>query len=374
MTSKGVGMAVPDWPNSYGYNMFFFPPSRWVGGIFYEHTHRLIASTVGLMTSILALWLYGRKARGFLRWSGVIFLLVGVLTIAAASSRWTDGVVALAMGAGALAASFFWPSCEPSPKWLRHLGIAAFVAVVLQGVLGGLRVVLYKDQIGVFHALLAQIFLALTCSLALLTSRWWQRVQAARKAEHLSFDPRLRFVFMAATLLIFVQLGLGAAMRHQHAGLAIADFPTAYGKWWPATDPASVAVYNQQRLEVFAANPITSGGIILQMVHRLVAVIILASVGVCAWRGRRSPLPAVRKLTAAWLGVILLQVLLGAATVWSNKAADIATAHVFVGAVSLVIGVLSSLIVSARPLSVSESSFRNVQIPLGEPGPAAAGV
>ena len=57
VTSKGVGMAVPDWPNTYGYNMFFFPVSQWVGGIFYEHTHRLVASAVGLLTSILALWL-----------------------------------------------------------------------------------------------------------------------------------------------------------------------------------------------------------------------------------------------------------------------------------------------------------------------------
>ena len=57
VTSHGVGMAVPDWPNSYGYNLFFFPISQWVGGIFYEHSHRLIASAVGLLTGILTLWL-----------------------------------------------------------------------------------------------------------------------------------------------------------------------------------------------------------------------------------------------------------------------------------------------------------------------------
>src|SRR6266545_1876424 len=70
VTSHGVGMAVPDWPNTYGYNMFLFPPSKWVGGVFYEHTHRLIASSVGLMTSILAVWLFGKNARPFLRWAG----------------------------------------------------------------------------------------------------------------------------------------------------------------------------------------------------------------------------------------------------------------------------------------------------------------
>src|SRR4029077_8367264 len=72
VTSHGVGMAVPDWPNTYGYNLFFFPVSRWVGGIFYEHSHRLLASAVGLMATVLALWLYGKSSRRFLRWTGVI--------------------------------------------------------------------------------------------------------------------------------------------------------------------------------------------------------------------------------------------------------------------------------------------------------------
>src|SRR6516164_10283228 len=63
VTSHGVGMAVPDWPNTYGYNMFLFPVSKWVGGVFYEHSHRLSASAVGLLTTVLALWLYGRNAR-----------------------------------------------------------------------------------------------------------------------------------------------------------------------------------------------------------------------------------------------------------------------------------------------------------------------
>src|SRR2546426_2228665 len=76
VTSKGVGMSVPDWPTTFGYNMFFFPVSKWVGGIFYEHTHRLVASGVGLLTTILALWLWGKKSRLLLRWAGAaVFLL-----------------------------------------------------------------------------------------------------------------------------------------------------------------------------------------------------------------------------------------------------------------------------------------------------------
>src|SRR5947207_2633211 len=72
VTSKGVGMSVPDWPTTYGYNMFFFPISKWVGGIFYEHSHRLIASAVGLLTVILALWLCFKEERRWLRWLGIV--------------------------------------------------------------------------------------------------------------------------------------------------------------------------------------------------------------------------------------------------------------------------------------------------------------
>src|SRR5579859_3660551 len=71
VTSHGVGMAVPDWPTTYGYNMFLFPISQWVGGIFYEHTHRLLASAVGFLTAILAAWLWLKEPRAWLRWLGV---------------------------------------------------------------------------------------------------------------------------------------------------------------------------------------------------------------------------------------------------------------------------------------------------------------
>src|SRR5258706_14622690 len=67
VTSHGAGMFVPDLPNTYGYNMFAFPISKWVGGIFYEHTHRLLASAVGLLTVILVFWLFGKQSRMFLR-------------------------------------------------------------------------------------------------------------------------------------------------------------------------------------------------------------------------------------------------------------------------------------------------------------------
>ena len=343
VTSHGAGLAVPDWPNTYGYNMFLFPLSQWVGGVFYEHTHRLAAAGVGLLTLILALWLYGRNARPVMRWGGVILSLLGVAGALVVPLRWADGAVIGLTGLTAFGVSWVWPRCEPSPKWLRRCGIAALVAVVLQGVLGGLRVVLLKDAIGVFHATLAQLFFALICAIALFTSRWWQ---TARSRIHPAIDHQLSTLFLCATALILGQLALGAAMRHQHAGLAIPDFPLAYGRLWPATDAESVAHYNQQRLEILALNPITGFQIGLQMTHRLLALTILGAVAFTAWSARRAlgGSNLLSRLALTWLGLVLTQALLGAATIWSNKAADIATAHVLVGALALALGSASSII------------------------------
>ncbi|HLH55935.1 MAG TPA: COX15/CtaA family protein [Verrucomicrobiae bacterium] len=368
VTSHGVGMAVPDWPNTFGYNMFFFPFSQWVGGIFYEHSHRLIASATGLATTILALWLHGTKARRLLRWGGVV-VLAGSIAGLAASSHKSDSLVGGITGLCALAGSFFWPNCAPAAPWLRRVGFAAFLAVVLQGVLGGLRVVLFKDQIGIFHAALAQIFFTLICAVALFSSRWWEQrfgspwapAGDAGRTPQTSHSHSTRFVCISlvATSLILIQLVLGATMRHQHAGLSIPDFPTAYGKLWPALDSQSIARYNAQRIEVVDLNPITSLQIVLQMAHRLLAGLILIAVSFGAWSAwtERNGTLYARRLSALWLGLILIQVLLGAATIWSNKAADIATAHVLVGALSLALGCNLSLVLLAERRRFFQSLF-----------------
>ena len=377
VTSHGVGMAVPDWPNTYGYNMFFFPVSQWVGGIFYEHTHRLVASGVGLLTGILALWLYGRTARPFMRWSGLTLLFLGSATSLAFARHWADGLVLGITGTALFGASFVWPRCEPNQRWLRRCGVVAFLAVVLQGVLGGLRVVLYRDAIGIFHATLAQLFFVLICAIALFTSRWWHNLPAPAASRA---DVRLTCFFTATTVLILAQLVLGATMRHQHAGLAIPDFPLAYGKVWPAIDAASVEQYNQQRMEILSVNPITALQIVLQMAHRMFALLILAAVAGSAWSackqlGKEN---FSSKLALAWLVLIFAQVLLGAGTIWSNKAADIATAHVLIGALSLAAGSFLSIVslrnlIPARRLTESSSVARALP-PSPFVAPGASGV
>ncbi len=342
VTSHGVGMSVPDWPNTYGYNLFFFPISKWAGGIFYEHSHRLVASGVGLLTVILAIWLHGRAARPLLRWGGGLLSGAGLGLWGVMPGRWSDAVVVLAVGVAGLAASVVWSGGEPAPKWLRRLGILAVVAVIAQGVLGGLRVTQIRDELGIFHAALAQAFFCLMCAIALFTSPWWAKRRPADTAAARCLAP----CYVTASCLILAQLVLGATMRHQHAGLAIPDFPLAYGKVWPDTDPAAVERYNQRRMEIVAVRPITGFQIELQMAHRLLATVVVAAVFFCAWqtfaRLGRNNLWSV--LTLGWAGLISLQVILGAVTIWSDKAADIATAHVFVGALSLALGSLICIV------------------------------
>jgi cytochrome c oxidase assembly protein subunit 15 len=363
VTSHGVGMAVPDWPNTYGYNMFLFPVSQWVGGIFFEHSHRLIAAFVGLLTAILAGWLWTRETQGRARWLGLgaivfVLVLIGVRRMPVYAALAAGGVVVI----GVALYQF-----GRNARHLRWLGVAALAAVIVQGVLGGLRVVLFKDEIGIFHATLAQMFFVLICAIALFSSRWWNESPTPLTARSFDGDEkqsplawrRLRSVALLTTGLILFQLILGATMRHQHAGLAIPDFPLAYGNLWPDMSTQAVARYNSQRIEVTAANPITSFQIGLQMAHRAMAVAILVCVAGVAWRVQRfgftrPGLPngkssnVLKRLAYAWLGLILVQAGLGAWTIWSNKAADVATAHVLAGALSLVTGALWCIIAFRR--------------------------
>lgn len=342
VTSKGYGLAVPDWPNTYGYNMFFFPPSKWIGGIFFEHSHRLVASGVGFLTMILALWMFGRKSRPVLRWAGIIFVATGLACCFILPAHDKENISLAILGLIGTAASFVWPKCEPAPRFLRVMSACAFLAVVTQGILGGLRVTQLDARIGIFHATLAQLFLVLVSAIALCQTNFWRRLPFQAAPDR----GGLRLCFVAATALVLCQLVLGATMRHQHAGLSIPDFPLAYGKLWPDTSASAIVSYNQTRMEVEGYNPITAFQVVLQMVHRLVALGILGLVGFVAWRTNHflGPRHTLSRAAFLWLGLVLVQVFLGAATIWTGKTADIATAHLACGALCLVTGGLSSII------------------------------
>lgn len=165
VTSHRAGLAVPDWPTTYGQFMFSFPMSKWVGNIFYEHGHRLIASTVGMLTIVLALWLVRAEPR----------------------------------------------------RWVRRLGISALAVVIAQGVLGGLTVkFMLPPPISIAHASLAEAFFCIVVTLAIVTSeKWMQPTQAVQVPE----GRLIRRFALASTVAIYIQIILGATIRHADIGL-----------------------------------------------------------------------------------------------------------------------------------------------------------
>jgi cytochrome c oxidase assembly protein subunit 15 len=155
----------------------------------------------------------------------------------------------------------------------------------------------------------------------------------------------IRTLAIAITLAIYVQLALGATMRHQHRDLSILDFPTANGAWIPDTSATALAKINAWR-DARGLSDVDAFQIWLQMIHRFVALLIaIGVITFCSrvWRDARQ-VPALRKLSMWWIAFLLVQLTLGAWTIWSNKAADIATAHVAVGAIMLSFGVSISAI------------------------------
>jgi cytochrome c oxidase assembly protein subunit 15 len=242
---------------------------------------------------------------------------------------------------------------------VRNLGVIALAGVILQGILGGLRVTMMKDEIGIFHACVAQAFLGLLVVIALVTTNFW-RTLANRHFDSQKFAS-IKALAIAITIAIYVQLALGATMRHQHRDLAIFDFPTANGAWIPDTSAAAVAKINAWR-DAHGFSDVTAFQIWLQMGHRFLALLIAIGVMACAvqalniWVGSarsndlgaapRRPYLILRRLSLLWVALVISQIALGAWTIWSNKAADIATAHVALGAVMLSFGVSISVICS----------------------------
>ncbi len=309
VTSKNVGLAVPDWPTTFGYNMFLFPVSKWIGGILFEHTHRLMGSLVGFLTIILAVWLW---------------------------------------------------LCEDR-RWVRNIGVIALIGVILQGILGGLRVTMMKDQIGIFHACVAQAFLGLLVVIALVTTRFWRSL-ADQDFDSQRFLP-IKTLAVAITVAIYIQLALGATMRHQHRDLAILDFPTANGVWIPDTSATALTKINAWR-DARALSDVTAFQIWLQMAHRFLALIIaIAITAFCARVCREARnFASLKRLSILWVALVFSQIALGAWVIWSNKAADVATAHVALGALMLSFGV-----------SISAICWRISQTQAGRPAAAGPG-
>lgn len=260
VTSTRSGLAVPDWPNTYGHFMFSFPLEKMVGGILFEHGHRMIASVVGMLTVALAIWTWRVDPRQRVRW----------------------------------------------------LAFGAVIVVILQGVLGGVTVLLgLPAPVSVGHAALAQLFFCMTVGLALFTSRGWRTPPVP-----IATDSHLQRLSAITTGLIYIQILLGATMRHREAGLAIPDFPLAFGRVLPPFWSFDIAVHFAHRAGAVVVTVLIIGTLVRVLRHH---------------RGSG----ALVRPASLMLALVGVQVTLGAFVVLTGLQPIVNTAHVVNGALLL---------------------------------------
>lgn len=291
VTSTNSGLSVPDWPTTFGENMFTYPLHKWVGGVQYEHGHRLFATFVGLLMVMLTVTVWRIEKR----------------------------------------------------NWVKILTSFALGAVVLQGVLGGLTVLLkLPPAVSIAHGMLAQSFFCLVTCLALFTSQWWhEKKEIVDRSES---GAVLKY-FLAAVCVVFVQLFFGALLRHTYSGLAIPDFPLSYHQIVPSISEDQLSAYNQQLIALGikhpADRPVMAYQIIIHFIHRSWAYITAIVVFLAGYRLSKSRFSLfMKRLGKVLIGIVMTQFLLGVLTVLTQKSVVITTAHVFLGAVTLMLTVV----------------------------------
>jgi cytochrome c oxidase assembly protein subunit 15 len=277
VTSTGSALAVPDWPLAFGKLI-----PKLEGGVRFEYGHRVAAGLVSVLTLGLALW------------------------------AWRD---------------------EPR-AWVRKLAFAAFGLVIVQAVLGGITVLLELPLlIAVTHAATAQAFFCLIVTLATVTNPSFPPGPSEPLA---TAHPGLAKLASITTAAIYVQIIIGAVMRHLGAGLAIPDFPLAFGRVIP---------------------PLDSGFVLINFAHRcgalIVAVLVLT---LCARVLRSHPHDSwLHRPAVGLIALLILQITLGAFTIWSGRAVLPTTAHVATGAAVLATSLLLTIRLYAANASLERA-------------------
>ncbi len=271
-TSIGAGMVFKDWPLSNG----SLNPTGWLSDAaeFAEHSHRLSAELMSLITIALAIWIWRTEERA----------------------------------------------------WLRKLAGFAVALVFAQAIVGGLRVLLEHHHVetidtsvgrlfAMLHACLAQIYVCTLFALALSLSRAWLSPAQGTATEA---SARLRKIGVICCALLLVQLAVAAIMRHSFAGLAIPVFPesTSDGAWLPAAWDFRVAIHFTHR------------------VMALVLTIALLWFAVRIWR-ERAAAAGLKEAAGVMVGLLFLQIALGASVIWTMRNPYYTTAHVIIGACTL---------------------------------------
>jgi heme a synthase len=257
VTSTGSALAVPDWPLAFGKLI-----PAWQGGIRFEFGHRLAAGTVVILTLVLMAWAWRAEPR----------------------------------------------------RWVRRLVIVAFGLIVVQAVLGGITVLLELPlAIAVTHAATAQALFCMMVSIAIFTNPRWSTT------PHLD-DPPARIplpaLAAATTVVIYMQILVGALMRHMSAGLVIPDFPLSFGYLVP---------------------PYWNEYIAINFAHRCGALVVSAMIVWTLARVIRThrDVAALRRPALPMFILLVAQICLGAIAIWSGRAVIPTTSHVAVGAAVL---------------------------------------
>jgi len=288
VTSTGSGLAVPDWPLSYGQ---FFPPM--IGGILYEHGHRLIAGAVAILAVIQAacIWKFEERTQ------------------------------------------------------VKRLALFSVIVVLSQATLGGLTVLLrLPPSVSVSHACLAQIFFSTVCVIALLTSQYWRNFKASKEVAS---DHVLQWAVLVLPVAFFIQLLMGATMRHTGAGLAIPDFPRSFGQWVPPT-------FTQP--------------ILIHFGHRVGALTMVVLVSLVVMRIYRKHSLKLDLIGAAGLlsAFVAMQIMMGAIIIWLRKPVPLTTAHLVVGASCLATSVVLAVLVKRNAYEFrADSTLRASKINSG---------
>ncbi len=317
--SHEAGLSVPDWPLTYGENPITFGISKWTGGIFHEHFHRLFAGGVALLTVLLAVLLYMKEQR----------------------------------------------------VWMVVLGAGALLTVLAQAFLGGLTVWYHLPVlVSSAHAVLAQTFFLITIVICYgLSKERARRVERVQNGAPETLTP-LKVGAMVLIVAVYGQLFIGALMRHTESGLAIPDFPTTAGNILPVVNEDALAWINDWRFEntdsLGAELPdVTMGQVLIHLAHRGGGVVVSLLIVGLAWLAyrRRQSHPELWR-TAHWLCMLVaVQVTLGAFTIWTTKHPYVTSVHVAVGAG--VLGLSTLLALRAWPLSPqeAESPIANQGVP-----------
>ena len=294
--SHEVGLSVPDWPTTYGKQMFSFPLSDMVGGIFYEHGHRMLATIIGFFTLLQAIWI----------------------------------------------------SFSDLPFWLKRLGFISLATVILQGMFGGITVLFYlPPAVSMIHGVLAQTFFIITIIIAYSLSN------ERYKREDMGYNENIRKGSLLLISFVYIQLILGALMRHTASGLAIPDFPTMGGLWFPTF---SESMINNINVELFDMDweLVSKTQVVIHFIHRLGALIVSAFIGYFFFKNKLVIKKNKTLNRTKWsiILILVIQVSLGVLTILSEKEPFIASFHVVNGAALLGISIL--LVLRVHPLEFSK--------------------